>query len=454
MRSGRPENVKRRHVVIVGAGFGGVAAARGLARSPVDITLVDRRNYHLFQPLLYQVATAGLSPADIAWPIRAIFSGQDNVQVQMGRVTGVDAARCEVMIEDRRLAYDYLVLATGARHAYFGNDAWEAAAPGLKKIADATAIRERVLIAFERAELEDDPRRRQRLLTFVVIGAGPTGVEMAGAIAELARHALAGNFRRIDPCQARVLLVEGGPRVLPAFPACLSAKAEAALANLGVEVRKGVPVTACDVDGVTVGDERIEAATLVWAAGVMASPAAKWLGTRADGAGRVQVARDLSVPGCPGVFAIGDTALVTGPDGRPVPGIAPAAKQMGAFVARLIDAELSGMNRPAAFAYRHAGSLATIGRKAAVGDFGWLRLSGFPAWLLWATAHVYFLIGWRSRLSVSLQWGWSYLTYSRGARLITGASAARPGSIAAGPASEARAARQPTRNTSPLPASR
>lgn len=425
----------RPHVVIVGAGFGGLAAARGLARSPVSVTLVDRRNYHLFQPLLYQVATAALSPADIAWPIRGILRGQDNVQVQMGRVGGVDTARREVLVEDRRLPYDWLVLATGARHSYFGRDDWEEAAPGLKKIADATAIRERILLAFERAEVATDAAERAALLTFVVVGGGPTGVEMAGAIAELARHALAADFRTIDPRMARVILVEAGPRLLPAFPERLSARTAAALTGLGVELRLGAPVTGCDAGGVTVAGERIDARTVVWGAGVVASPAARWLGVEPDRAGRVPVTHDLSVPGHPDVFAIGDTALVIDADGRPVPGIAPAAKQMGRYVARVIDARVAGRAAPRPFRYRHAGNLATIGRKAAVADFGWLRLSGLPAWLLWALAHVYFLIGWRNRAVVSLNWAWSYLTFERGARLITGAPhEAQPPTGAARPA--------------------
>lgn len=405
-------------VVIVGVGFGGLAAARALSRTPVAITLVDRRNYHLFQPLLYQVATASLSPADIAWPIRSIVARQANASVQLGRVTGVDVAAREVVLECHRVPYDFLVLATGARHSYFGRDDWEGVAPGLKKIADATAIRERVLLAFERAELSDDRLERRRLLTFVVIGAGPTGIEMAGAIAELARTALAADFRRIDPRQARVVLLEAGPRVLPSFPEELSRKATRELERLGVEVRTGSPVGDCDAHGVTVSGRRIPSATLIWAAGVVASPAAKWLGAAADGAGRVVVEPDLSVPGQPDIFVIGDTASVRHGD-TIVPGIAPAAKQMGAHVARVIDGRVRGRPAAPAFRYRHQGSLATIGRKAAVADFGRLRLSGLCAWLLWAVVHVWFLIGWRNRLLVSLNWLWSYLTFERGARLIT-----------------------------------
>jgi NADH dehydrogenase len=410
-------------VVIVGVGFGGLAAARSLRKAPVEVVLIDRRNYHLFQPLLYQVATAALSPADIAWPIRSIVAGQANARVELGRVTGVDTGRQEVIVDDeRRVAYDHLILATGARHAYFGRDEWEEVAPGLKKIDDATLIRQRVLIAFERAEVAPDPEDARRLLSFVVVGGGPTGVEMAGAIAELARHALARDFSHINPRDARVVLVEAGPRLLASFAQTLSARAKEALEELGVEVRLGGRVTACDAQGVVVDGERIHAGTIVWGAGVIASPAGKWLDVPCDPAGRVKVGPDLEVPGYPNVFVIGDTVFALGPNGRPVPGIAPAAKQMGHHVGRLIAARVAGRPHPGPFRYRHMGSLATIGRKAAVADFGRVRLSGLPAWILWAVAHVYFLIGWRNRLVVSLNWFWSYLTFERGARLITGAS--------------------------------
>ena len=423
-------------IVIVGAGFGGLAAAKGLARSPVEIVLVDRRNYHLFQPLLYQVATAALSPADIAWPIRAIVADQANTSVRLGRVTGVDTARRQILLEGERLDYDRLVLATGARHSYFGHDAWEAVAPGLKKIADATHIRERILLAFEHAELARDPAEQRRLLTFVVIGGGPTGVEMAGAIAELARMALAADFRRIDPRATRVVLIEAGPRVLPGFPERLSAAARRQLERLGVEVRTAVAVTACDAAGVEIAGERLEARTVIWAAGVIASPAARWLGAAADRAGRVLVEPDLSVPGHPDIFVVGDTAACQ-QDGRPVPGIAPAAKQMGVYVARLLDARLRGRPVPPAFRYRHHGSLATIGRRAAVADLGRIRLAGPVAWVLWAVAHVWFLIGWRNRVVVGLNWLWNYVTFERGARLIT--AAAVEGPTQAAPATERQA---------------
>ena len=414
---------RRPRIVIVGAGFGGLAAAKALGGADADITLVDRRNYHLFQPLLYQVATAGLSPAQIATPIRAVVADAANVRVLMGRVGGVDTARRVVRLEERELPYDYLVLATGARHSYFGRDEWEQLAPGLKKIDDATEIRRRILTAFEQAESEEDPDKRRRLLNFVVIGGGPTGVEMAGAIAELARRALARDFRTIDPRQARIVLVEGGPRVLAAFPEKLSAWAGRALAKLGVEVRLGKPVTACDAEGVMVGDERIPAATIMWAAGVAASPAAKWVSSEADRAGRVKVLPDLSVPGRPEIFAIGDTALASDGDGKPYPGLAPVAKQQGEYIARLLRARLAGKAAPGPFRYRDRGTMATIGRGAAIANFGGrFQLTGFVAWVLWGLVHVLFLVGFRNRLTVLADWMWSYVTFQSGARLITGKS--------------------------------
>ena len=430
---------RRPQVVIVGAGFGGLSAALGLARAPADVTVIDRRNYHLFQPLLYQVATAGLAPSQIATPIRSILRRQRNARVLMGRVTGVDPVARVVRLGEREVSYDRLVLATGARHAYFGHDEWEPFAPGLKKIDDATDIRRRILSAFERAETSEDPVERRRLLTFVVVGGGPTGVEMAGAIAELARRALVRDFRSIDPASALVLLVEAGPRVLSNFPESLSARAARALQRTGVEVRTGVAVTHCDASGVTladtatqlaaknaaasdnlVTDTHLPAATVIWAAGVTASPAAKWLGLDADRAGRVIVDERLRVPSHPEIYVIGDTAQARGPDDKPLPGLAPVAKQQGEYVARAIRAEISKRRDPGPFRYRHAGSLATIGRKAAVADFGWLRVSGFFAWLLWSFVHILFLIGFRNRLIVMMDWIWSYLTYHRGARLITG----------------------------------
>jgi NADH:quinone reductase (non-electrogenic) len=413
----------RPRVVIVGAGFGGLVAARALRKVAAKVTVIDRRNYHLFQPLLYQVATAGLSPADIAAPIRGILRNQANAEVLMARVTGVDRARREVMIDgnDRRIPYDYLILAAGARHAYFGHDEWEDVAPGLKKIEDATAIRHRILVAFEKAETSTDPEERRRLLTFVIVGGGPTGVEMAGAIAELAKMTLVKDFRTIDPASARVILVEGGPRVLLAFPEDLSAKAQRSLQKLGVEVLTNTPVELCDAGGVISGGKRIEARTILWAAGVQAAPAAKWLQADKDRAGRVKVNPDLSVPGEPDIFVIGDNATLVQDNGQPVPGVAPAAKQMGDYVARVIAGRIAGKPVAAPFSYRNYGNFATIGRHAAVADFGWLKLSGYPAWLLWGAAHIYFLIGFRNRLAVMLDWLWAYVTFQRGVRLITGA---------------------------------
>ena len=406
-------------VVVIGAGFAGLTAAKKLVRHQVAVTLIDQRNHHLFQPLLYQVATAGLSPADIATPIRGMFGDQPNIRVLLGRVTAIDTASRAVVAGGHWVPYDMLVVATGARHAYFGHDAWEASAPGLKQIEDATGIRRRILIAFERAEATEVPAARRRLLTFAVIGAGPTGVELAGAIAELARFALAKDFRAIDPRDARVILIEAGKRVLPSFPDDLSDKALNALAKLGVEVRLGTAVTDCTTDGVMIGNEFIAAATVLWAAGVMASPAATWLDAAHDRAGRVVVGPDLTLPGHPEVFVIGDTATVNGADGRPLPGIAPVAKQQGAYVSRAIVARMAG-KAIGPFRYRHLGSMATIGRGHAVADFGWLRLTGRLAWLLWGLVHIAFLIGFRNRIAVLLDWLWAYVTFKRGARLITG----------------------------------
>ncbi len=406
-------------VVIVGGGFGGLSAAKGLAGAPFEVTLIDRNNHHLFQPLLYQVATAGLSPADIASPIRSILGGQRNLRVMLADVSGVDVMRKEVIADDNRIRYDYLVLATGARHAYFGHDDWAAFAPGLKTIDDATYLRRRILLAFERAENEEDPEERQRLMTFVVVGGGPTGVEVAGAIAELAKRALASDFRSINPLCARIILVEGASRLLTPFDSSLSDAARLSLQQLGVEVRLGTAVTQCSCDGTRVGDEFIPARTIIWAAGVMASPAGRWLGAAIDRAGRVMVRADLSVPGHPDLFVIGDTAAVAGADGATLPGVAPVAKQQGQYIASTLIARRQGRTAPA-FRYRDFGSLATIGRSRAVAQFGRLRLSGFVAWVLWTVAHVYFLIGFRNRFVVALNWAWNYLTLQRGSRLITG----------------------------------
>ena len=406
-------------VVVVGAGFAGLTAAKRLARSGVRLTVIDQRNHHLFQPLLYQVATAGLSPADIATPIRSIVGRHPTTDVMLGTVVGVDKDAREVLLEDRRVPYDTLILATGARHAYFGRDEWERVAPGLKRVEDATVIRRRILIAFEQAEAAMTEEERRRLLNFCIIGAGPTGVEMAGAIAELARVALARDFHHIDPRDARVILIEAGPRVLASFPESLSAKARRALEHLGVELRLGTPVTACDERGVTLGDtERIEAGTILWAAGVAASPVARWLGVTPDRVGRVPVQPDLTVPGHPEILVLGDVAAVGGRDGKPLPGLAPVAKQQGDYAARLIVARGHGRGLPP-FRYRSYGNMATIGRGKAVAEIAGLRLSGRVAWLLWGLVHVAFLIGFRNRAAVLLDWMWSYVTFRRGARLIT-----------------------------------
>ncbi|MGA0599822.1 NAD(P)/FAD-dependent oxidoreductase [Caulobacter sp. KR2-114] len=426
--SGEP----RPHVVIVGAGFGGLTAAKALAKAPVDITVIDRRNHHLFQPLLYQVATAGLAPNQIATPIRSILRDQENARVVLAEVSAVDPARKRLTVGARSLAYDTLILATGATHAYFGHDEWAPLAPGLKSLEDGIELRRRVLTAFEAAETACDADERRRLLTFAVVGAGPTGVEMAGAIAELAHRALTRDFRAVREAMARVLLIEAGPRVLPTFRPELSAYTGRALEKLGVELRLGEAVTAMDEAGLTLGGQRIEAATIIWAAGVRASPAAAWLNAPADRAGRVEVAPDLSVPGAPEVFVIGDAAHLTDAAGVLVPGVAPAAKQQGEYVARLIRARLAGRPAPGPFRYADFGALATIGRAAAVVQLGHVQLRGFVAWLFWCVAHIYFLVGFRNRVQVGLDWLWSYLTFERGARLITGALPASLNSHVAG----------------------
>jgi NADH dehydrogenase len=406
-------------VVIVGAGFGGLEAAFGLAGAPVRITVVDRRNHHLFQPLLYQVATASLATSEIAWPIRYLLRDRPEVTTLFATVTGVDAKAKRVLLDDGGgLSYNTLILATGARHAYFGHDEWEPFAPGLKTLEDATTLRRRILVAFERAERESDPKRRAALLTFVIIGAGPTGVELAGTIAELAQDTLPPDFRNIDTHKARVVLIEAGPRVLAGFADDLSAYAQRSLASLGIEVLLGHPVTECTADGVVYGDQRLETKTIIWAAGVRASPAAEWLGAPADRAGRLQVLPDLTVPSHPDIFAIGDTVVIADPDGKPVPGIAPAAKQQGRYVADAIKMGLRG-GTPAPFHYKHAGSLAQIGKRKAVIDFGRIKLRGTLAWWIWGIAHIYFLIGLRNRLSVAISWLWIQARDQRAARLIT-----------------------------------
>jgi NADH dehydrogenase len=423
----RPANPHR--VVIVGAGFGGLETTYRLAGAPVAITLVDRRNHHLFQPLLYQVATASLATSEIAWPIRYLLRGRPEVTTLFATVVGVDANAKRVLLDDGdTLPYDTLVLATGARHAYFGHDEWEPFAPGLKTLEDATTLRRRILVAFERAERESDPVRRAALLTFVIVGAGPTGVELAGTIAELAQDTLPPDFRNIDTQKARVVLIEAGPRVLAGFADDLSAYAQRSLESIGVEVVLGQAVTECNADGVVYGGQTLEAKTLIWAAGVRASPAAEWLGASADRAGRLQVEPDLTVSGHPDIFAIGDTVAINGPDGKPVPGIAPAAKQQGRYVAETIKARLRGETL-GPFRYKHAGSLAQIGKRKAVIELGRVKLRGTIAWWLWGIAHIYFLIGLRNRLQVAISWLWIHARDQRAARLITQGS-----SKVAGPA--------------------
>ncbi len=413
----------RARVVIVGGGFGGLQAAKALADAPLQVTLVDRRNHHLFQPLLYQVATAALSPADIAQPIRSVLRGQSNVDVVLAEVDAMDVMAKEIVLGENmgRLPYDYLILAAGAHHAYFGHDEWEPNAPGLKTLEDALDIRRRILTSFEEADREPDLARRKALMTFVVVGGGPTGVEMAGAIAEIARFSLARDFRHIDTRDARVILIEAGTELLAAFPDRLSRHALQDLERLGVDVRFGKPVTAIAPDAVTVGDEIIPANTIVWAAGVQASPLGSSLGVELDRAGRVLVNPDLSVPGHPEIFVIGDLASLKDARGRPLPGVAQVAMQQGAWAAANILRAIEG--KPArAFRYRDLGNMATIGRNSAVADIRGLRLTGFVAWLAWAVVHILNLIGFRNRVLVALQWLWDYLTFQRGARLITGSA--------------------------------
>lgn len=407
------------HVVVVGAGFGGLNAVRALEGVPVRVTVVDRSNHHLFQPLLYQVATAALSPADIASPVRSILRSQRNAAVLLAQATSVDRSARELVLSDGRLSFDYLVLATGARHAYFGHADWESNAPGLKTLEDALEIRRRILLAFERAEREPDGARRRALMTFLIVGGGPTGVELAGAIAEISRHVLRRDFRSIEPGEAKVQVLEAGPRILPSFPPALAEKAARSLSRLGVEVRTGCPVTAVEPGFLESGGDRMGAATILWAAGVRASPLAASLGVGLDTAGRLLVEPDLSIPGDPRIFAIGDVAAFLHQSGKPLPGVAPVAIQQGRHVARNVDSDLAGRPREA-FRYRDKGNLAVIGRASAVASFGRLRISGFLAWLAWCFVHILFLIGFRNRAIVLFEWAWSYLTDQRGARLITG----------------------------------
>ena len=416
------------HFVIVGGGFAGLWATRALASAPVRITLIDRHNHHLFQPLLYQVATAGLSAPDIAAPLRHILRKQANVEVRLAEVAAIAPQEKHVVLADgTTIAYDALLLATGATHAYFGHDEWARHAPGLKTLDDALQLRRHLLLAFERAEAETDPGKRAAWLSFAIVGGGPTGVELAGTLAEIARHTLKNEFRRIDPSQARVRLVEAGPRVLASFPDTLSEKARRQLERLGVEVVTGTPVSDITDEGYRLGDTFVPAKTVVWAAGVAASPLARTLGVSLDRAGRVPVQPDLSVAGHPDIFVAGDLAAVTS-DGRPVPGVAPAAKQMGRHVAQVLRARLDGRASPGDFRYQDYGNLATIGRMAAVVDFGRLKFSGLLAWWFWLTAHVFFLIGFRNRLVVMLNWCWAYWSYQRGARIILGKDEDQAGS--------------------------
>lgn len=409
----------RPRVVIIGGGFGGLNAAKTLHRAPVDVLLIDRRNHHVFQPLLYQVATAGLSPGDIASPIRWILRNQRNVEVWLGEVTKIDVDHRTVVLRDGQTTYDYLIVAAGSSHAYFGHDQWQHYAPGLKTLEDALDIRRRVLLAFEEAEREQDPNRQRRLLTFVVVGGGPTGVELAGALAEISRHALAHDFRTIAPESARIILVEGGPHVLPTYPASLSAFARRALERLGVAVWTNKIVTDVEADKVHLGAETIETGTVLWAAGVSASSVGRTLNVPTDRAGRVIVNADLTVPGHPEIAVIGDLAISKGPNGQPLPGVAQVAIQGGVHAARNIERSIAGREREP-FVYKNLGNLATIGRNAAVSDLPWGTMKGYPAWLFWLFVHIFKLIGFRNRLSVMTQWAFSYMTYQRSVRLITG----------------------------------
>ena len=405
--------------MIIGGGFGGLSAAKALRRAPVDVLLVDSRNHHVFQPLLYQVATAGLSPGDIASPIRWILRRHDNVRVWLAEARAIDAKARVVRLADGEVSYDYLIVAAGAAHSYFGHDEWRAVAPGLKTLEDALDIRRRVLLAFEQAEREADPAQQRRLLTFVVVGGGPTGVELAGALAEISRHALAHDFRAIDPEKARIILVEAGQDVLPAYPADLSVSARRQLERIGVAVWTGSPVAEIAPGYVRVGSETIAAGTVLWAAGVAAAPLGATIGAPMDRVGRVLVNTDLTVPGHPEIAVVGDLASFRLPDGSTLPGVAQVAMQQAAHAAANVIRAIDGRAREP-FVYRFYGNMATIGRNAAVGDFGWLRIKGYPAWLMWLFVHIFQLIGFRNRLSVMTQWAFSYMTYQRSVRLITG----------------------------------
>lgn len=408
-------------VVIVGAGFGGLAVASGLKRAPVKVTIIDKTNHHLFQPLLYQVATAAVSPADVAVPIRSLFRGNDNIEVLLDEVMGIDPERRTVSGQSGQYGYDYLVLATGSEYAYFGHDEWRSRTLSLKTLDDALKMREHILLAFERAEMATDDAVRRKLMTFVIIGGGPTGVEVAGAIAELARSALARDFRRIDPATAQIVLLEAGKTLLSGFPERLTRFTRRVLERKGVTVRTGTPVKDIRDDTGFVGEdgESIAAATVIWAAGTKAAVAAGWLGAEADPAGRIKIGDDLSVAGHSEIFAIGDVTHCAVEDGTPLPAVAPVAKQQGAYVARLIRRRAAGGSNLGPFRYRDEGMLATIGRGAAIADLPWIKLTGWIAWLFWGLVHIYFLVGFRNRMMVFLNWVWAYLTYGLGARLIT-----------------------------------
>ena len=418
----QPATTKPR-VVIVGAGFGGLRAARGLRNAPVDVTVIDRNNHHLFQPLLYQVATAGLSPADICAPVRGILKRQANTSVILGEVTGVDLQEQRVLMHDKAVPYDYLILATGARHSYFGHDDWEPFAPGLKSITDATMLRRNILLAFEAAEVETDPEKLRALLTFVLVGAGPTGVEMAGAISELAHKALTSDFRHIDPASARIILVEAGPRILATFPERLASRAQKELNHLGVEVRTGAAVEGIDADGVVIAGKHLASQTVIWTAGVAASLAGQWLGAETDRAGRVKVLPDLTIPDHSNVFVIGDTASLA-QQGKPLPGLAQVAMQEGTYAASVItqrikDTHTGTSHAATSFHYFDKGNLATVGRSFGIVDIKRIQFTGFIAWVIWLAVHIFFLIGYRNRFLVMFQWAWAYFTFQRGARLIT-----------------------------------
>ena len=406
------------HVVIVGAGFGGLQAARALGRMPVQVTVIDRNNHHLFQPLLYQVATAILSPADICSPIRHILRGQTQTEVVMAEVTGIDVETQQVLIHDRSIPYDYVILATGADNNYVGHESWKQYAPGMKSVVEATTIRSQLLLAFEAAERETNPERRAALLTFVLVGGGATAVELAGAIAVLTRKSFKSEFRHIDPALARIVLIEGEPRILSTFPASLARAAHHQLSRMGVEIRTGNHVTAIDEEGVIVAGERILARTVIWTAGVKASPAGAWLGAEVDRRGHVKVASDLTVPGRPNIFVIGDTATLN-QNGKPLPGVAQVAIQQGQYVAAVIAARVAGKKHRQPFHYWNKGTLATIGRSYAIADFGPIRLAGWLAWLIWAVVHLLFLIGFRNRYVTLFQWAWNYLTFECPARLVS-----------------------------------